>query len=120
MKREYQILKLSLQPIVENAIQHGIRPKGGKGSVLVSMEITDGKLAVTVYDDGAGIGEARLLELQNLLAESKAPSKNVGVKNVHDRIKTICGEDYGLTITSMEHVGTSVHLSYPIIEKHLK
>ncbi|QNK59722.1 sensor histidine kinase [Paenibacillus sp. PAMC21692] len=120
VRRDYPILKLSLQPIVENAIQHGIRPKGGKGSVLVSLEVAGSKLVVTIYDDGAGIGEDRLLELQQLLAESKAPSKNIGMKNVHDRIKTICGEDYGLTINSMEHVGTSVQLLLPILPKHLK
>ncbi|WP_246608543.1 cache domain-containing sensor histidine kinase [Paenibacillus agaridevorans] len=120
VRRDSPILKLSLQPIVENAIQHGIRPKGGKGSVLVSLEVAGSKLVVTVYDDGAGIGEDRLLELQQLLAESKAPSKNIGMKNVHDRIKTICGEDYGLTINSMEHVGTSVQLILPILDKHLK
>ncbi len=117
VNRDYQILKLSLQPIVENAIQHGIRPKGGKGSVLVSMELVGGKLAVTVYDDGAGIGEARLLELQQMLSEPKAPSKNVGMKNVHDRIKSICGEEYGLSVNSMEHVGTSVQLTFPIMDK---
>ncbi|XID93257.1 sensor histidine kinase [Paenibacillaceae bacterium WGS1546] len=120
VRRDYQILKLSLQPVVENAIQHGIRPKGGKGSVLVSLVIAGNKLVVTVYDDGAGIGETRLQELQSLLAEPKAPSKNVGMKNVHDRIKTICGDDFGLAINSMEHVGTSVQLTFPLIEKHLK
>lgn len=121
VRTDYHILKLSLQPIVENAIQHGIRPKGGKGSVLVTVERIVGKLSVTVYDDGAGIGETQLQELQALLAKPEAPSKNIGLKNVHDRIKTICGDEYGLEIGSMEHVGTSVRLSFPItMEKHLK
>lgn len=120
VRMHYQILKLSLQPIVENAIQHGIRPKGGKGSVLVSLEIAAGRLAVTVYDDGVGIGEAKLQELREQLAESKAPSKNVGMKNVHDRIRTLCGDKYGLEINSIEHVGTSVQLWLPVVDKHLK
>jgi two-component system, sensor histidine kinase YesM len=120
VRMDYQLLKLSLQPLVENAIQHGIRPKGGKGSVLVSVERSEDKLAVTIYDDGAGIGESKLQELRELLAKPEAPSKNVGLKNVHDRIKTICGDEYGLTISSIERVGTSIRLTFPIMEKHLK
>jgi len=120
VRLDYQLLKLSLQPIVENAIQHGIRPKSGKGSVLVSVEQAEGKLAITVYDDGAGIGESKLQELKELLAKPEAPSKNVGLKNVHDRIKSTCGDEYGLEISSIEHVGTSIKLSFPIMEKHLK
>ncbi len=117
---DYQLLKLSLQPIVENAIQHGIRPKGGKGSVLVSAELEENRLLVTVYDDGAGIAEQELIALRELLAKPEAPSKNVGLKNVHDRIKTICGEGYGLQIDSIKHVGTSVRMRFPVIEKQLK
>lgn len=117
---DYQLLKLSLQPIVENAVQHGIRPKGGKGSVLVSAELEENRLLVTVYDDGTGIAEKELLALRELLEKPEAPSKNVGLKNVHDRIKTICGDGYGLEIDSIEHVGTSVRMRFPVTEKHLK
>lgn len=120
VRQDLQLLKLSLQPIVENAIQHGIRPAGGKGSVLVSAELDGDCLLITVYDDGAGIGEKELSELRNMLAKPEAPSKNVGLKNVHDRIKTICGEGYGLEIDSIAHVGTSVRMRFPIKEKHLK
>ncbi|MCR2807935.1 cache domain-containing sensor histidine kinase [Paenibacillus soyae] len=120
VRTDFLLLKLSLQPLVENAIQHGIRPKGGKGSVLVSVERAQDKLTVTVYDDGAGIGESKLQELKEQLARPEAPSKNVGLKNVHDRIKTICGEPYGLEISSIKHVGTSILLTFPIMEKHLK
>lgn len=119
-KLDYQILKLSLQPIVENAIQHGIQPKGGKGSVLVSVETSNDQLTVTIYDDGVGMAADHLQKLQSTLADLKAPAKNVGLKNVHDRIKTVCGDDYGLEISSIEGVGTSVKLSFPLIEKTLK
>ncbi|RIX52348.1 sensor histidine kinase [Paenibacillus nanensis] len=120
VRTSFQLLKLSLQPLVENAIQHGIRPKGGKGSVLVSVERSEDQLAVTIFDDGAGISESKLKELRDLLDKPEAPSRNVGLKNVHDRIKTICGEPYGLSISSIEHVGTSIRLTFPIMEKHLK
>lgn len=114
IKPDYQILKLSLQPIVENAIQHGIQPKGGKGSVLVMVEAVEQQLAVTIYDDGAGIAKEELHRLQSSLTDPKAPAKNVGLKNVHDRIKTLCGEQYGLEISSVERIGTSIKLTFPL------
>lgn len=110
----WPILKLSLQPIVENAIQHGIRPKGGKGTVLVTIEAVDDRLAITVYDDGVGIDTQQLVQINDRLQESSTPSKSVGMKNVHERIKSLCGDPFGLEISSRHHVGTSVRLLIPI------
>lgn len=112
---DWYILKLSLQPIVENAIQHGIRPKGGRGTVLVTIDVIDGDLNVIVYDDGIGIDEDRLLQLQAQLNDSSPPAgRGIGMKNVHERIKTVCGEGYGLSISSREHIGTSVSMLFSI------
>lgn len=111
---DWYIPKLSLQPIVENAIQHGIRPKGGKGTVWITLEVIEGKLNVTVYDDGIGISEYRLIEINTQLNEFVPSGKGIGTKNVHERIKSICGEDYGLDISSREHIGTSVRMLFPI------
>ncbi len=109
------ILKLSLQPIVENAIQHGIRPKGGKGTVWVTIEVIDENLMVTVYDDGVGIDEDRLIQLNQQLDEAGSTSgKGIGMKNVHERIKSLCGEGYGLEISSRAHIGTSVSMLFHI------
>lgn len=116
IKLDQLMLKLTVQPLVENAVQHGIRPNGGKGSVLVSLEHVDGMLCVTVYDDGVGMDEHELRALRLKLAEEKSPSKNVGMKNVHERIRTICGERYGLEVSSVSRVGTSVKLLLPIKE----
>jgi two-component system sensor histidine kinase YesM len=109
------VLKLSLQPIVENAIQHGVRMKG-KGTIGISVERLDDKLALTVYDDGVGMEKEQLDRLNETLADPRAPSKNVGIKNVHDRIKSVCGEEFGLTISSRKHIGTSVVMILPIKE----
>ncbi|QMV40944.1 cache domain-containing sensor histidine kinase [Cohnella cholangitidis] len=111
---DWSMLKLSLQPIVENAIQHGIRPKGGKGTVWVTIETVEDMLGITVYDDGVGIDSDTLERLHAMLQDPKAPSKNVGMKNVHERIRAVCGEPYGLNVSSREHVGTSVRLLIPI------
>ncbi|XEC93586.1 sensor histidine kinase [Paenibacillus tarimensis] len=110
---ELPVLKLALQPIVENAIQHGLRPKG-KGTVEVMVEISEDKLAVTVYDDGVGMEKDQLDQLNAMLEDSGAPSKNIGMKNVHERIKSVCGEGFGLSVSSRKHVGTSVLMLFPV------
>ncbi|MBD2872307.1 sensor histidine kinase [Paenibacillus sp. IB182493] len=112
---DWPILKLSLQPIVENAIQHGLRPKG-KGTVKVSFETDGDKLAVTVYDDGIGMEKGELDRLNAALEDPGAPSKSVGLKNVHERIKSVCGEGYGVSVSSRKHIGTSVLLLFSIRE----
>ncbi|WP_141504260.1 cache domain-containing sensor histidine kinase [Paenibacillus luteus] len=115
INRDWSILKLSLQPIVENAIQHGLRPKG-KGTVQISIERIEDKLAVTVYDDGIGMDTEELDRLNAMLEDAVAPSKNVGIKNVHERIKSVCGEGYGISISSRRHVSTSVLMLFPVKE----
>ncbi|WP_019636776.1 cache domain-containing sensor histidine kinase [Paenibacillus fonticola] len=112
----WQILKLSLQPLVENAIQHGLKQKG-KGTVGLTVEKRDDTLVVTVYDDGIGMEQDKLDSIYRALNDPEAPGKNVGLKNVHERIKSVFGEQYGLTINSREHVGTSVLLTFPITEE---
>lgn len=112
----WPILKLSLQPLVENAIQHGLKQKG-KGTVGLTVEKHGDTLIVTVYDDGIGMGREKLEGIHMALNDPEAPGKNVGLKNVHERIKSVFGEQYGLTINSREHVGTSVLLTFPITEE---
>lgn len=114
---EWSILKLSLQPIVENAVQHGLRTKG-KGTVEITMERREEHLAITVYDNGKGMNEATLNRLNTVLDDPKAPSKNIGLKNVHERMKSVFGESYGLSISSREHIGTSVLLLFPVLNKY--
>jgi two-component system sensor histidine kinase YesM len=111
---QWHILKLSLQPIVENAVQHGIRPKGGKGTVMVTLETDDHHLLITIYDDGVGIDEDRLRIIHANIHDPKSSTKSIGLKNVHERIRTVCGDEYGLAINSREHIGTSIRLEYPI------
>lgn len=111
---DWLILKLSLQPIVENAIQHGLRPKGGKGTVWVTIERHSELLTVTVYDDGVGMDEETLVKLNEHLYRSGPAVKGIGMKNIHEQIVTLCGEKYGLEISSRKHIGTSVIMRLPI------
>lgn len=115
---DWGMLKLAVQTLVENAVQHGIRPKGGRGKIRVSIEKAEGdQLALTVFDNGVGMTESKLQEVQMWL-EGTAPEelrKHVGLKNVHDRLQSRFGEGYGLVLNSRPYVGTSVMFKMPII-----
>lgn len=118
---QVKVPQLILQPAVENAVKHGLRPKEGEGRVAIYAEETNGDLEITVMDDGIGMDETSLKELKQLL-ESPEPGKrtgstweNIGIKNVYDRIKLIYGQQYGLEISSYEGMGTIVKYRLPIM-----
>jgi two-component system sensor histidine kinase YesM len=111
---DWPILKLSLQPMVENAVQHGLR-RQGKGTVGLTIERREQVLAITIYDDGVGMSRDELARINRILEDTEAPSKNVGLKNVHERIRSSFGDEFGLSVSSREHVGTSITLTFPII-----
>lgn len=109
-----RILKLSLQPIVENAIHHGLRQKG-RGTVGITAERRDKDIVITVYDDGVGMSANTLARLNEMLNDPQATGKNIGLKNVHERIRSVFGDRYGIAINSREHIGTSIVLTFPIV-----
>lgn len=71
-------------------------------------------MQVTVFDDGVGMDEDKLLQLRNTIEGQQDTGKGVGLKNVHERIRTTCGSQYGLRIDSRKHVGTSITMFLPI------
>jgi two-component system sensor histidine kinase YesM len=106
------IPKLTIQPLVENAIYHGLKTKGSFGLLRVSGELINGKVRMKVTDDGIGISEERLQALQ--FTESSAQhSVGYGLRNVHDRIQLYFGEEYGIRIKSELGRGTEVSLWLP-------
>ncbi|MFP5111544.1 sensor histidine kinase [Bacillaceae bacterium C204] len=113
----YQIIKLLLQPLVENAIYHGIRNKRGKGKILIQVEQETNSLLLTVKDIGIGMTEERVKELNEVL-HSKNSIENIphgyGLFNVNDRIKLVYGADFGLTIESKYKEWTMVKINLPI------
>ncbi|GIO37420.1 two-component sensor histidine kinase [Paenibacillus antibioticophila] len=111
---KWRILKLSLQPIVENAIHHGLRQKG-RGTIGITAERRDKDIVITVYDDGVGMSANTLARLNEMLNDPQATGKNIGLKNVHERIRSVFGDRYGIAINSREHIGTSIVLTFPIV-----
>ena len=110
--------RLILQPIVENAYVHGIKGRAN-GSILIETELTGELLEISVMDNGAGMNGETLQRLRELL-EGDAPGirnqndwQSIGLKNVHDRLRFLFGEEYGADITSTPGVGTMVRLTMP-------
>lgn len=114
------ILPLILQPIVENSIIHGLETKEGTGHILIRVEREEEKLRIIVEDDGVGISSERLEELHGELKRHNLDRSHIGVCNVHQRIRLKYGEDYGLTIRSLQGKMTRVVISLPARENQLQ
>ncbi|MEH7493896.1 cache domain-containing sensor histidine kinase [Neobacillus niacini] len=120
-----KVVKLVLQPIVENAIYHGIKERRGPGNIIISGEEVQGNLVLYVKDDGVGIPEERLCKLNESLAvsfDSLEETRNreaigYGVMNVQARIRLTFGEPYGLSIESEQGKGTIVKILLPLNRK---
>ena len=111
---EYYVPKLILQPLVENAIYHGIKAKRG-GTIRVLGQQEEGKLVLIVKDDGAGVSPERLQELQEgLAATAPLSEKNgFGLFYIQERIRLCYGGEYGVTIESVQGEGTKVMITLP-------
>lgn len=116
---EYQILKLTLQPLVENALYHGIKKKRGKGLILVTGEEKEGKLILRVRDDGMGMDEERLSYVRKVicgeLTDPNAAS-GFGLFNVDQRLRLNYGPQYGLTIDSEYQLWTEAVVEIPAVK----
>ncbi len=116
---EILVPKLILQPLVENAYVHGIKPKNGRGSIMIEMLERENHLELSVIDNGIGMKAEETDRLEELLAGEEPGIKNeynwqsIGLKNVHDRIRYLYGEDYGIRVTSTAGVGTIVMVLLP-------
>ena len=119
------IPKLILQPIVENAIFHGIERKLGKGHIKITLEHTQSRLIITVKDDGFGIEEVILKKLNEKLSVfsleneglEKGKKGGIAIINVNNRIKLLFGEEYGVYIYSTPNIGTDVEITLPKLQK---
>lgn len=117
---EYQILKLTLQPLVENALYHGIKNKRGLGHILVSGKKQGEHLVFTVRDNGKGMDPERLAYVQRLISgelkDEDAPS-GFGLFNVNQRLQLNYGQEYGLLLASEEGEWTEVNVIIPAVKK---
>lgn len=117
---QYEILKLTLQPLVENALYHGIKNKRGKGKIIIAGELLEKGLQFQIIDNGRGMTPERLEEVKKIISGELSNEKEksgFGLFNVNQRIKLNYGEAYGLEIQSTYMEGTVFTILIPAIEK---
>ncbi len=111
------IIKLILQPIIENAIVHGMEDRIRGGLITISGERDNKILLFSVSDNGCGIAAVTLEKLRAYLDETASEDiQSIGVKNVHQRIRLYYGDEYGLQIDSAEGMGTTVRIRIPVVD----
>lgn len=112
---DYQIPVLTIQPLVENAVKHGVQPKQGKGTVWIRAYLEEEEeIIFEVKDDGVGIPPEKM---PLILKPGYGSGNGVGLSNVHERLKGLFGEEYGLQIDSDPGEGTSIFIRIPLICK---
>ena len=111
----YLIIKMALQPVVENALYHGIKYKRAKGRITVSAKDAGDNISITVSDDGVGMDPDDLGTLRVAVAEGhpNPDDSGFGMANVSERLRMNYGEDYGIFIDSVKGMGTIVELLIP-------
>ena len=112
--KEYMILPLLLQPVVENAFIHGLEEKKEKGIILINIYKDKNFMKISVEDNGVGIDEEKLLMLNKALDKKESTSKSIGMRNINQRIQIYYGDCYGVYIESILKVGTRVKITLPL------
>ena len=112
----FQVIKLIVQPIVENALYHGLEGMYGDGEIVIHAYTKDGDLYISVKDNGMGMSKEQAEALLDYTKELKTAKGNgIGVRNVHERIQLHFGKEYGVQIISEEDEGTEILLHLPAI-----
>jgi two-component system, sensor histidine kinase YesM len=111
------IPRFILQPIVENSIIHGFEGVEYKGSISINTRIESSKLIIDILDNGSGIDSETLENIANN-NYSKKKFSGIGINNIQERIKTYCGDEYGLSFSSSSSGGTKVTLTLPVSYAH--
>ena len=111
---EYLCNKITLQPIIENAIYHGVNGLVDEGRIVIRVFSREADIFVTVEDNGVGLEPEQIEEIFRRKPDGKS---GIGIKNVNDRLKIWFGEKYGVTITSVPDEGTRVTVRMPKVRE---
>lgn len=105
-------LKLMVQPLVENALYHGLKPKGNAGIISIHAKLQKGNVVISVADNGVGITDNKLKELRQNI-ENITPTDHYGIFNIAERLRVKYGKNSAITIDSSLGVGTTVTIIFP-------
>lgn len=110
----YKLLPFIIQPIIENAVVHGLKSVEEGGDILLNTQKESGILRIIIGDNGCGMDEEQLQRvIEGLNEVEETFGQHIGLKNVHQRIKLYYGENYGITINSTFGKGTRVEITLP-------
>lgn len=110
----YSILKLTIQPLVENSIYHGLKEKGSFGRIVVNGYSTDDRIIIKVIDNGIGMTGEKLGKILCPREDGPETQKFFGLRSVHERIKLYFGDEYGISFKSGPGNGTEVTVIIPL------
>lgn len=113
---ERKMLNFLLQPVVENAVSHGIEKKPGEAKIRIGGWEEDGSLHFLVEDNGVGVSPERLEEVNRIIHAEELPSENFyALQNINRRIGLNYGQSYGIRLESTEGQGMQVHVTVPVL-----
>ncbi len=113
---EYLIIKMTLQPVVENALYHGIKNKRGRGTIRIGIEDLGDSLKLIVSDNGIGMKEEELARIRRIVNGEEQPGEDnsgFGAANIAERLRLSYGDRYGLSFHSTYGEGTKVEILIP-------
>lgn len=115
---ECKTVRVILQPVLENAIYHGVKYLSGKGKINIGGKISEGIVELTVEDNGLGMSGEEIRKLRESMdSEMIKESRHIGLANVNQRIRLYFGQEYGVFLESREGFGTKVTIRFPEIRE---
>ena len=120
---EYLVPRLIIQPIIENAIYHGLKEKLENGIITIEVVLTDKNMILIISDNGEGLGSEKLAEINKRIKSSGQFMENkkedissgigIALPNINKRIQLLFGEEYGLNLYSTQNIGTDIEVILP-------
>ncbi|GAA1255154.1 histidine kinase [Sphaerisporangium rubeum] len=104
---------LCLQPLVENAVRHGLEGKAGEGRITIIAEDAGAECAISVEDDGVGMEPDRLRRILSGDTDERSGAGGVGLANVDERLRQVYGDEYGLVVETAAGAGTKINVRLP-------
>lgn len=112
-----KIMRMALQPIIENYVVHGLQPRRPDNHITISVRQAESRIRIQVEDNGIGIEADRLELIRESMDSLEESGDSFGLRSVHERLKLLYGTDYGVEINSTPGVGTIVTIEFPELEE---
>lgn len=114
---DYYMPKLLLQPVVENCIEHGFSNNPSNGIIVIGVVLEGDRIRFTVSDNGAGMTMEEMTQVTENLSATDIDDVDIGIRNIHQRIRGCYGGDYGVEISSEDGNGCRISMTIPLIRE---